>query len=232
MHGSIEFTQRSGAVMSDTNRNGSVVSFPAGSVQPHQPYNEQPEVRLSPRVFPVAIVVVALPVLCWLATVAFTPVGMQRFTAGLIGHVQWLSGSQDGNRVGSFVLFALAVVGVIAFIRATIIKHYGLGMFGWIELFLGVALLCGAVAEWHLDQIGLLVAGGIVWGGYILIVWGWNNVRNDQGPTYTPQFQAQELPEQWVYGQARDALDNPSEVHEALRDKPKPAGNSGYRYKE
>src|SRR5208282_2283548 len=98
------------------------------------------------------------------------------------------------------------------------------------ELFLGTALLCGAVSEWHLNQLGLLWAAGIVWGGYILVVWGWQNVQNNQGPTgIVPQFQSQELPEQIVYGDARPATDE--EIDRALRPKPKDS-NRGYRYRE
>ncbi|OYV38961.1 MAG: hypothetical protein B7Z80_08620 [Rhodospirillales bacterium 20-64-7] len=216
--------------MSDTNRSGSVVSFPSGdSVQQHQPYNGQPEVRLSPRISPVAAAILALPFLYWLATIAFTSAGMQRFMAGLAGHIQWLVGSSDGNRVGSFTMLGLGIVAVIGVFRATIIRNYGLGAFGWIELLLGVGMLCGALGEWHLNQIGLLLMLGIVWGAYILMVWGWQNIRNDQGPTYAPQFQAQALPEQTIYGAARNAFDE--EIHEALRDRV-PLSNPGYRYRE
>lgn len=214
--------------MSETNRDGSVVSFPSGSVQADAPYQEQPAVRLSPRISPVAAVVLALPFLYWLATVAFTPAGMQHFLALLVGHIQFLAGSAEGNRVATCAVFGVGVVGIIAFIRSTIVKHYGLGAFGYLQLFLGVALLCGAVGEWHLNQIGLLLMLGLGWAAYILIVWGWRNVQNDQGATYAPEFQAQELPEQKVYGEARPARDD--EIHEVLRDRPR-VDNRGYRYK-
>ena len=217
--------------MSDTNRNSTVVSFPSGgAVETREPY-EQPKVRLPSRVSPLAAAILAAPfLLYWLGTVAFTPAGMQRFTAGAAGHIQWLAGSPDGNRVGSFTLFGLGVVAVIGVIRGTIIRAYGLGAFGKIEFLLGTALLCGSYFEWHLGQIGLLLAGGMAWGAYILLVWGWRNIQNDQGPAYAPEFQsAASLPEQTIYGAARNALDD--EIHDTLRDKPT-ITNGGYRFKE
>jgi hypothetical protein len=218
--------------MSESNRHSSVVNFPStGSVQPHQPYNEQPEVRLPRRISPVAVVIIALPFIYCLATVAFTTDGMQRFKVLAAYQLQWLIGSQDGNRVACFILFGLGVVGILGFIKASIVRNYGLGAFGWIQVLLSTALICGAAGEWHLGQIGWLLALGIVWVGYLLTAWGFANIRNDQGPLNpAPQFQAAELPEQTVYGAARAALDE--EIHEALRDKPPLTEHPGYRFKE
>lgn len=221
--------------MGKSNKGGSVVQFPSSrSAQSDAPYREPLTVGLSGRGKFVARVCVALPCLYLLGMLAFTPAGMRGFMAGLVNTIGWLGGSPDGNRVGGFVIFALAVVGGIAVLKSAIVLNHGLGGWGWLQVVIGVALLCGGGDGWYVGHVGWLWAIVMVIAGWVLTAKGYENIKSDQGAPITPQFQTQQLPEQGVYGKARAALDH--EIHSALRDKPRVApdirvNNGGYRYK-
>lgn len=151
--------------------------------------------------------------LLMLANVAFTPYEMHRFWLGVAREFAWLTGTQNGNRLGAFALFTVAVGAVIAFARHSIITRYGSAVFGWIELALGVGLGSVAGDGWHLGHIRWWIAGLMLWGAFILVVWGWENVKLNQGQVAVqPQF-PEAAPTPDVYGSARWAT--PQEVHQA-----------------
>jgi len=166
---------------------------------------------LSPHVRRFLMAVAAVVVLLVLATVAFTPAGMDVFWGRVAKNLGWLLGSQEGNRAAAFTLFTLAVGGMIAVARHSIIRKHGSAVFGWIELTLGVALAAFALGGWYVGHIGWMVAPFMLWGAYILIVWGWENVKNYQPPAPAPQF-PEHAPTPDAYGDARWAT--PLEVHQ------------------
>ena len=130
------------------------------------------------RIFLVAMVCLGLPVLCWLATIAFTPAGMRDFRASVAANIRWLGLSPDGNRVATFVMLAVGIVGVIAMIKAVIIHNCGgLCAWGWLQVVVGLGLVAGGGFGWHLGHVALLWAIAMIITGWVLISQGANNIR-------------------------------------------------------
>lgn len=173
---------------------------------------------------------VGIVALFFLASVAFTPAGMQVFLAGLVANIRWLSGSPEGNRVAAFAALALAVIGIYAFIRSSIIKNFGSAPFGWGQVAIGILLVCVAGYGWHLSQIHLFPAIGMVVAGLVLMSKGSDNIANNQGVAAprAPELRAK-LPRSVVFGDARDATDD--EIDAALRGVT-PTTTGGYPFKD
>lgn len=163
------------------------------------------------------------------------PLSPSRLLAGGLSalgrHIDWLLQSPEGNRVVSFTVFVLVIVGMIALFRAAVVRRYGSAAFGWGQVALGLALLCFAGDSWHLGHIGILAALAIGFVGLMLMSGGSDNIRKDQGATAAPPKKDLriELPPQTVYGKAQPA--SPREIDEALRDRASlPPGS--YRYED